>query len=271
LSHWYLNGTLLGSHTGAFDPFEFEVTSSIRVRNELMVVLECPNGAAPPSGEPIWRGVLSPGGGLWGTVALEIRRETCFRDLCLWPWHGDCGIELRVGGTIHSELSGPVELYILIDGAPPSHQVIEMHPGEVTFDVSCPVPSQAEPRAEDILREVRVELVQGAALLDKQVRIVTFERRPTAYSPELEILDLAEPVTESNTLDIAAMQGRRVWLRLPRTDRLTDDISRQVRAVVRGLVYHPAIAGWITCGTAGEASAAILRKVDSTRAVISGV
>jgi|GEM_PF-415199 len=271
LSHWYLNGDLLGSHIGAFDPFEFEVTSSLRSRNELRVLVECPDGTVLPSGEPVWRGALPPGGGLWGTVALEIRRESCLRDLCVWPWHGDSGIELRIGGMIHSEHPGPVELYVLLDGAPLSHQVIERRSGEVAFDVSCSTPSRAEPSSEHILREVKVELIQGAALLDSQMRMVTFEQRPVDCSPDFEIHDLAEPITEASTLDLAAMQGRRVWLRLPRTDRLTDAISRQVRAVVRGLIYHPAIAGWITCGHAGEAIAAMVREVDCTRAVIAGL
>jgi hypothetical protein len=52
-----LNGSLLGRHEGADEPFEFEVTNLLRDRNELIVEVESPTGD----------------GGLWGEVALEIR------------------------------------------------------------------------------------------------------------------------------------------------------------------------------------------------------
>jgi beta-galactosidase/beta-glucuronidase len=52
-----LNGRFLGRHEGADEPFEFEVTSLLRDRNELIVEVESPTGD----------------GGLWGEVALEIR------------------------------------------------------------------------------------------------------------------------------------------------------------------------------------------------------
>jgi hypothetical protein len=55
-----LNGVRLGVHEVANEPFEFDITRLLRPRNELQVEVESPN----------------PRGGLWGEVALEIRRTT---------------------------------------------------------------------------------------------------------------------------------------------------------------------------------------------------
>src|SRR6266404_2810562 len=53
----WLNDHLLGQRDGGLDPFEFEVTALLQVRNELKVLVTAP----------------SETGGLWGEVALEIR------------------------------------------------------------------------------------------------------------------------------------------------------------------------------------------------------
>jgi beta-mannosidase len=52
----WLNGQYLGRHEGV-GPFAFEVTSLLRVRNELVVEVTAP----------------AANGGLWGEVALEVR------------------------------------------------------------------------------------------------------------------------------------------------------------------------------------------------------
>jgi beta-galactosidase/beta-glucuronidase len=52
-----LNGTLLGTHENADEPFAFAVTPLLKARNDLQVDVECSNTR----------------GGLWGEVALEIR------------------------------------------------------------------------------------------------------------------------------------------------------------------------------------------------------
>jgi beta-galactosidase/beta-glucuronidase len=54
----WLNGRPLGQHEGA-GAFEFEVTSLLQRRNELVVEVES----------------LTTAGGLWGEVALEVRRS----------------------------------------------------------------------------------------------------------------------------------------------------------------------------------------------------
>src|SRR5262245_62144083 len=58
-----LNGQFLGRRDGALGPFEFEVTPLLQVRNELQVEVEAPDDS----------------GGLWGDVALEIRRTAYLR------------------------------------------------------------------------------------------------------------------------------------------------------------------------------------------------
>ena len=64
----WLNGRLLGRHEGALDPFEYEVTDLLKVRNELAVEVESPHD----------------NGGLWGEVALEVRCPAFLRAMRVW-------------------------------------------------------------------------------------------------------------------------------------------------------------------------------------------
>src|SRR5438445_34011 len=62
-AHVSLNDRFLGRQEKAAEPFEFEVTGSLRERNELVVDVEGPASS----------------GGLWGEVALEVRCRAFLR------------------------------------------------------------------------------------------------------------------------------------------------------------------------------------------------
>jgi hypothetical protein len=86
-----LNGTTLGSCDG---PCEFEVTRLLRERNLLQVDIEGSGGDA----------------GLWGEVALEVRRTAFLRDLRV-----TANDALHVSGEVAGAAEGPLELYVICE------------------------------------------------------------------------------------------------------------------------------------------------------------
>jgi len=75
-----LNGALLGTHTGGYDGFSFDITGSLKAQsNELLVyVFDPSNEGAQPNGKQRISSIDSPGGdqytpssGIWQTVWLE--------------------------------------------------------------------------------------------------------------------------------------------------------------------------------------------------------
>src|SRR5262249_18475999 len=94
-----LNGHDLGQRDGALGPFEFEVTPLLQVRNELEVDVEA----------------ASDSGGLWGDVALEIRRTAYLRSVRLWATRSGEAADLHVAGEVVGTCDGSLDLYLLLD------------------------------------------------------------------------------------------------------------------------------------------------------------
>jgi beta-galactosidase/beta-glucuronidase len=76
----YLNGKLLGNHTGGYDGFSFDITKGIKATgNELIVYVMDPSDSGPqPQGKQRVGSIAGPGGdhytpssGIWQTVWLE--------------------------------------------------------------------------------------------------------------------------------------------------------------------------------------------------------
>jgi hypothetical protein len=86
-----LNGTVLGVVEGEGGA-EFEVTSLLQSRNDLAVDLEGPEQ-----------------GGLWGEVALEVRRTAYLRGVRLWRE----GTVVRATGEVVGSVTG-LELYLIV-------------------------------------------------------------------------------------------------------------------------------------------------------------
>jgi hypothetical protein len=130
-----LNGHHLGRHEGG-GPFEFEITSLLKPRNELVVLVESPD----------------PGGGLWGEVAMEIRCPAYLRGLRARSAAGEIHVEGEVVGTSER----PLDLYVLCRNATVAYTTVEA--GESFQLVSEPVSDVVAGEA------VRVELVDGATV-----------------------------------------------------------------------------------------------------------
>ena len=127
-----LNGEPLGDADGG-GSFEFEVTGRLRPRNELVVTVEADSDA----------------GGLWGEVALEIRRTAYLRNVMAEP--GDDG-RWRVRGEIAGTAERPLEVYAIAGRANVGYATAE---AGTSFELVTE-PTRGEP--------LRVELVDGASV-----------------------------------------------------------------------------------------------------------
>ena len=138
-----LNGAVLGRRAEAEAPFEFEITSRLGPRNELVVIVEGPAG-----------------GGLWGEVALEVRRTAFLRKVRCWLARVGQGIKLNLAGEVAGVSSRPLELYALIEGQTVVYAGVEADPQGHPFHLAGEVPADVAERC----RSVRVDLVDGAVI-----------------------------------------------------------------------------------------------------------
>ena len=153
-----LNCQTLG-HRGEVDwPIEFEITELLKGRNELVVLIDAPDGC----------------GGLPDEVALEIRCAAFLRAVEARGRIEDAIPVLEVTGEVVGQSAGPLELYVLVDGATQHYGIVEASPGGIPFRV------HVQPTSADCRHVVRVDLVQGAMLWYAVERAVTVQRQTSA-------------------------------------------------------------------------------------------
>jgi hypothetical protein len=140
----WLNGTFLGEGEQARGPFEFEVTGLLDQRNELMVLVQAPGDS----------------GGLWGEVALEVRRTAFLRGVRSWLAGDGQGVKLHVAGVVAGTSERPLELYVLLDGRTVIYAVAETDPEGRPFHLV----SDALAETPALPAVVRVDLVDGAII-----------------------------------------------------------------------------------------------------------
>jgi hypothetical protein len=136
-----LNGVALGKHEGR-DPFAFEVTALLRPRNELLVDLD---GTAEQ-------------GGLWGEVALEVRRTAFLQGVRFWA---DPAGTLHAAGEVTGTADGPLDLYLVVDRSTAAYATIEPAPEGQPFELVADTLSGG-PGTGPV--PVKVELVSGATV-----------------------------------------------------------------------------------------------------------
>jgi hypothetical protein len=137
-----LNGHPLGHHEAG--PFDHEVTPLLGERNRLVVEIEESTGR----------------GGLWGEVALEIRRTAFLRRVQAWVTRVNPSGQVEIAGEVVGTAERPLDLYVLVDGANCAYRTVAPSPGGEPFRVA------GEPPAGEV-REgalVRVELVDAATV-----------------------------------------------------------------------------------------------------------
>ena len=106
----YLNGKLLGNHTGGYDSFTFDITDYIQsTSNELMVSVYDPSDSGfQPNGKQRISAISHPGGdtytpssGIWQTVWLEVVNDPkmYISAIKLYPTLNDISVDVEVFGA----------------------------------------------------------------------------------------------------------------------------------------------------------------------------
>jgi hypothetical protein len=134
----WLNGQLLGQPDHPENGFEYEVTSLLRERNELVVEVDGPAG-----------------GGVWGEVALEVRRTAFLRDVLLLP---EPGPRLRICGNVVGVAERPLELYAILDRSSVGYTTVEPLPEGRPFTLL------ADALGLEGKHSLRLDLVDGSVV-----------------------------------------------------------------------------------------------------------
>jgi hypothetical protein len=139
-----LNDQLLGS--AAAGDFEFEVTSLLRQRNEIVVETEGVTDGMP-----------------WGEVALEVRRTAWLRGVQVVCAQDGERVRLRVTGEVAGSAERPLEVYVILDRSNVAYGLVEAAPAGRAFSLCSEelAPQSCEPAGT---HEVRVDLVDGATV-----------------------------------------------------------------------------------------------------------
>jgi hypothetical protein len=140
-SDWQLNGAQLGHVEDGAPRIEFEVTALLQPRNELVVEVEGPDT-----------------GGLWGEVAMEIRRTAFLRAVSIVPFHTGEQLRMRVTGEVVGTSDGLLELYVVVGRSNAAYATVEAAPEGKRFEL------ETEPVGDGESLSVRVELVNGATV-----------------------------------------------------------------------------------------------------------
>jgi hypothetical protein len=139
-----LNGTTLGDAVEAGGA-EFEATSLLRPRNELVVEVKCSAGDAGP----------------WDEVALEVRCIAFLRGVRAWIVVEAGGAVLHVAGEVVGEADRPLDLYVILGRSPLAEAQFEPLPAGRAFHLTAPGLDPARLQGSE---SVRVELVNGATV-----------------------------------------------------------------------------------------------------------
>ncbi len=220
-----LNGTPLGRHEGYFERFEFDATSLVGPRNELVVEVDCPAEADDRARRLIrgWRGTgaVPHGGGIWAEVALEVRSFAFLRDVKIRAeLAGSRGVIITTGRVV-GESAGPVGLDLTADQRPIAGTKIEASPAGAAFELRAELHDVELwwPRNLGLPRTyvVEVELHGRARTLDARRCRVGFRQlhiepaadwgelngRRLAVTP-IDISELAARLREPDLNDVAA-------------------------------------------------------------------
>jgi hypothetical protein len=135
-----LNGTPVGRFRAEDGAFEAEITSLLRPRNELVVVVE---------------GGID--GGLWGEVALEVRCRAFLRDIHVEPVAG----ALQIRGTVVGPVGEQLELYAVLGRRTAGYATVAATPEGTPFHLDAEVPVDAD---EDGAVALKLDLVNGASV-----------------------------------------------------------------------------------------------------------
>jgi len=163
-----VNGKRVGSHTGGYDPFAFDITNALSGSGdqELVVSVRDPSDAGPqPRGKQVLkpRGIwYTPTTGIWQTVWLEPLPDQAIERLKLTP-DADAGTM-----TIESRLCAPGDGYTLRASALAGGRTVASGEGPASAPLRLTIP---RPRlwapGDPFLYDLKVALVRNGAVIDE--------------------------------------------------------------------------------------------------------
>lgn len=158
----WLNGQFLGAPQPANAPFEFDVSAFLKARNELVVEVES----------------TSAEGGLWGEVALEVRRSAYLRNVVITPTASRASVELRATGLVAGDSDVPLELFLLLEGKSLVYRQVQPSPAGEPFELVAQ--GLTVQLVQDAVRtarlyKARVDLVHGTEIWYGVEKTVTFK------------------------------------------------------------------------------------------------
>jgi hypothetical protein len=156
----WLNDQFLGQHEG-HGSFEFEVTPLLLKRNELVVEVESQN----------------PRGGLWGEVALEIRRAAFLRSVSISVCRSGEVARLRFTGEVVGESERPLEIYGVLGRSTVAYATVTAAQTGAPFEILSEVVTTRHP--------------VGTALVEQPLRLDLIDAAVVWYSVE-QLIDLAD-------------------------------------------------------------------------------
>lgn len=140
----WLNGIELDRPVPNAIGFEYCITSLLQPRNELVVEV---NGPVT--------------GGIWGAVALEVRRSAFLRAVQVRPEQTGAAVRLRVSGEVVGSAGRPLEIYVVLGRSTVAYGLAEAAAEGRPFVLHSEALSAADCRDE---AGARVDLVDGAVV-----------------------------------------------------------------------------------------------------------
>lgn len=162
----WLNGRLLGSHRGGYDPFHFDVTDLVRPRgNALAVRVYDDPAAAKPHGKQSSR--VKPSGcvymrttGIWQTVWLEAVGDAYVADwVATAPAAGELTLQAEVAGAADRAAQWAVR--VSAEGRQIANAVAGVEPGTATIALTVPEVRPWSPETP-ALYDLEVSLLDAA-------------------------------------------------------------------------------------------------------------
>lgn len=252
-----LNDQPLGEHAGAFDPFEFEITALVKERNELVIDVDCPVADPLAQREWLWRGRLGTGGGLWGTVALEVRRESFLKlARVAATFDGHLG-GLEISGEICAQQDQANDLSVRLGNRELTYRASRRGSFALVLPTGPVEPWQPMGLGEQRCYELQIRLNDVACQLDQKFYQVGFrhvEKRNDGWRINGTMVTTGsptdywlEPVAEMYTLDIADARGGMSCLEMPIRPEVISVSHRRSQAeqlknrLLDGVAHHPSL------------------------------
>ena len=140
----WLNGQLLGQDEQVPD-FEYEVTTLLKPRNEVVVEAQAPADSGVP-----------------GEVAMEVRRTAFLRAVRVRSEREGDIARLHVSGHVVGSAGRPLELYVVLDRSTVAYGMAEASPEGRAFALTSD--DLAPERWQGAGHAVRVDLVDAASV-----------------------------------------------------------------------------------------------------------